>query len=128
MRGLAGGGTNNNNSMPTPHRQRHIPTPVNTHNVNNQQQYGRDENFFSYQNLNGSAGLGMDRRQPLGGLNENSLGMGARFGGHVGGLSAGARIGRPQGSGGGANGVGVMGGGGTVGIGIGARGGGGGKH
>ncbi|KAF8438708.1 hypothetical protein BGX38DRAFT_1320087 [Terfezia claveryi] len=113
VRGLAGGGINNNNLMSTPHRQRLIPTPVNTHSVNNQQQYGRDENFFSYQNPNGGA-LGIDRRQPLGGLNENNLGMGPRFGGHVGGLSAGIRIGRPQGSGGGGNGVGMMGGGGVL--------------
>lgn len=127
MRGLAGSGINNNNPMSTPHRQRLIPTPVNTHNVN-QQQYLRDENFFSYQNPNGGGGSGMDRRQPLGGFNENSLGVGARFGGQVGGLSAGIRIGRPQGGGGGgANGVGIMGGGGTVGMGMGVRGGGGGR-
>lgn len=38
--------------------------------------------------------MGMNNRQPLGGLSENSLG--SRFvGGHVGGLSAGVRVGRP---------------------------------
>lgn len=56
----------------------------------------------------------MDRRQPLGGLNENNLGMGGRY---VGGLSAGVRIGRPQGQqvGGGLAGGMISGRGGGVG-------------
>ena len=98
------------NVLSTPHRQRLIPPPV-VNSSQHQAQFSRDnENFFSFGNPNsgGLNSLGIDRRQPLAGLNENSLGIGGRLGGHVGGLSAGARIGRPQGIG---TGTGLIGGG-----------------
>lgn len=108
----------NFNTQGTPHRQRLISTPgLNTNH--HQSQYNR-ENFFSFGNPNagGGSGLSVDKRQPLMGLNENSLGIGGRLGGNVGGLSAGVRIGRPQGAGaGGGHGGGMGGGGARIGIG-----------
>ena len=84
------GAVNTTSNIPqsTPYRQRLIPQ-------GSQQQFSHEqqnENYFMFQNPNSV--MGMNNRQPLGGLSENSLG--SRFvGGHVGGLSAGVRVGRP---------------------------------